>query len=118
VSTQHPRSNLHRHIIRPDGTIRIVTQGPIRSEDDETVLELAKFHKPGQWFYDFDRKKLFKYTNAQLHQKANASRQATAARKAAHDAELQDLKTLVGDTSPETRAALNAMAALLGLDIT
>tara|TARA_R110002126_G_C10158387_1_gene472492 strand:+ start:134 stop:490 length:357 start_codon:yes stop_codon:yes gene_type:complete len=118
MATQHPRSSQNKHVIRADGTIRVITQGALSVGDDETVVLLDKALNPGLWFYDFKRKKLVKYTNAQLHKASNDGNKVRAANKLAREAKVREVKAAIADTSPETRKALELLSAMLGLDIT
>tara|TARA_R110002126_G_scaffold43113_10_gene123827 strand:+ start:492 stop:827 length:336 start_codon:yes stop_codon:yes gene_type:complete len=107
----------YKHVIRPDGTIRIATTSSIKVEDGELLVTELVLRQPGQWFYDFKKKKLVGYTKTALKQRKAKKVAAKKVSDNAHKGKLIELRTLVGIQSPELRRIFELMADLSGIEM-
>lgn len=109
-----PRSQQVKHVIRPDGTIRVATKAAVGVEEGEIVVT-GEHRAPGEWFYDFKLEQLVKYTPAQLGQRRQAKDVAEARLRSEKRWKQQRLQHLIQHASPDVREALELIADLSGV---
>ena len=112
-----PNTAKFNYVIRPDGTIRRVTQGPVTAEAGEIIVQSATMRQPGLWFYDFDIKQLVEYTRSQLQARGAAKRATAQDVSAALRAKQGELRTKIRNQPAEMKRILELMAELAGVKL-
>jgi hypothetical protein len=114
MPSQHGRSRKFKHLINPDGTIRVVTKGQITPIEADTVVEDDVRRLPHIWTWDFAQVKF-----VLIPASAKAARQAEGlARSQASRATRTGLVTKLQSLDANTRDCMLDLASLLGVDLT
>jgi ABC-type Mn2+/Zn2+ transport system ATPase subunit len=108
-------SDMHKHVLRPDGSIRVCTKAAVGVEDDEVVLLSATVYTPGKWFYDKSTNQMIAYTPAQLQERRRVRVEAADAERSQRRKKLERLTHLMAAQSSEIKEALELIADLSGL---
>lgn len=106
-----------RYLVRPDGTIRVVSQSVVPPQETDTLIRLTEYYRPGRYFWDFNIEKMVSYTDEQLE----ARRRAKEAEQAEREADLASKKKRLGQVlhslSPDQREAVQLIAEIANVDL-
>ena len=108
----------YRYLIRPDGTICVVSKNVVQAQETDTLVCLTQYYRPGRYFWDFGTEAMLAYTEEQLA----ARRQEKVDAQAEEDADIQSKKERLavvrGSRTPDQREAVQLIADISNVDLT
>lgn len=110
-------SQKYKYLIRPDGSLRVVTQGEALPNDTDHLESLTPYYHPGRHFWDFGTSQMVAYTEEQLAQRQQDKADAQDAEDAAVQAKRDRLAELMPLLSAEQQEVVALVAELGGVSL-
>ena len=115
MATSLPHGSNYLHICRADGTIKLITRGPVTVEDDEVAVSLPYSVDPASHFYDPKSKSVLPYSQSRLTEKKKALADALQRQEEEKKKAKATLRKAVDGLSKNNKAAFEALLVVLNI---
>jgi DNA-directed RNA polymerase specialized sigma24 family protein len=106
-----------RYLVRPDGTIRVVSKSVVQKQETDTLVTLTQYYRPGLYFWDFNLEQMVAYTDEQLAERRQAKLDEQAAKDADLTAKKERLGRVLNSLTPDQREAVTLIADIANVDL-